>query len=81
MELVTAFKKAVKDAGLNGRVRAQRAGCLDACEHGPSLVVYPEGTFYGKVTVADVQEIVSEHLVHHRPVERLIIDFHSDSTQ
>lgn len=79
MELVAAFKKAVKDAGLSGSVRAQRAGCLDACEHGPSLVVYPEGTFYGKVTIADVPEIVTEHLLHNRPVDRLVIDFHTDS--
>lgn len=75
MELVKCFKKILKDKGLSSSIRAQRAGCLDVCEHGPALVVYPEGTFYGNVSVADVDEIVNEHLVNDRKVERLIIDF------
>lgn len=75
MELVKAFKKAVKDNNLKGRVRAQRAGCLDACEYGPSVVVYPEGVFYGGVQVGDVEEIINEHILQNKPVERLKIDF------
>jgi (2Fe-2S) ferredoxin len=75
MELVKMFKKSLKEKGLSGTMRAQRAGCLDACDHGPSLVVYPEGVFYGNVQPADVEEIVQEHLVHDRPVSRLMIDF------
>nr|HMT30987.1 (2Fe-2S) ferredoxin domain-containing protein [Bacteroidia bacterium] len=43
LELVKIFKKLIKDSGLNADIRAQRAGCLDACEFGPSMVVYPEG--------------------------------------
>ncbi|MFM2207174.1 MAG: hypothetical protein RL213_1149 [Bacteroidota bacterium] len=75
LELVAAFKKEIKEAGLSTEVRAQRAGCLDACEHGPSLVVYPDGVFYGKVTPGDVAEIIREHIVNGRLVSRLAVDF------
>jgi len=78
MELVKAFKKALKENNLKGRMRAQRAGCLDACEYGPSVVVYPEGTYYGGVQLNDVDEIVKEHLMHNRPVQRLITDFSTE---
>ena len=67
------FKDAIKDAGLRGKVRANEAGCLDQCEHGPVVVVYPEAVWYGFVKTSDVQEIVAEHLVAGRPVERLRI--------
>ena len=66
-----AFKRALADRGLKGRVRANRAGCLDQCEHGPTVVVYPDGVWYGGVTEADVDEIVETHLIGGRPVDRL----------
>jgi (2Fe-2S) ferredoxin len=68
-----ALKAELKKRGLAGAVRANGAGCLDACEHGPSLVVYPEGTWYGGVTAADVPEIVESHLAGGKPVERLLV--------
>ncbi len=71
--LVAAFKEQLLKAGLKGEVRAQKAGCLDTCEYGPSVVVYPEGVWYGKVQLSDVAEIVESHLMHGRPVERLKI--------
>jgi (2Fe-2S) ferredoxin len=52
-------------------VRANAAGCLDACERGVAVVVYPDNVWYGGVTVADVKEIVEEHVIAGRPVERL----------
>lgn len=70
-----AFRKELASRGLHGRIRANASGCLDACEHGPSLVVYPDEVWYGGVTVADVAEIVEEHIVGGRPVERLRIRF------
>ena len=73
--LVARFKKLIKDKGLSVDIRAQKAGCLDTCEQGPSVVVYPEGVFYAKVKVEDVEEIVNEHLLHDRVVERLRMDF------
>ncbi len=75
MELVTRFKKLIKDKGLNVTMRAQRAGCFDICELGPSVVVYPEGVFYGKVQLRDVEEIVEQHLVNNKPVDRLRLKF------
>lgn len=65
------LKTLAAEQGLKGRVRVNSAGCLDQCEHGPTIVVYPEGVWYGFVTLADVDEIVSSHLVAGRPVERL----------
>jgi (2Fe-2S) ferredoxin len=65
------FKQELDARGLKGSVRANAAGCLDACERGVSVVVYPEGCWYGGVTVDDVAAIVEEHLVGGRPVERL----------
>ena len=75
LELVVAFKKLIKDRGLSVGMRAQKAGCLDVCELGPSVVVYPEGVFYGGVQIEDVEEIVSEHLENDRIVSRLLMDF------
>jgi (2Fe-2S) ferredoxin len=71
--LQKAFKKALAGRGINRRIRANKAGCLDQCEKGPTVVVYPEGIWYGRVTEADVNEIVEEHLIGGRPVERLIM--------
>jgi len=70
-KLKDAFKDAIKDAGLKHSVRANISGCLDQCEHGPMVVVYPEAVWYGFVRVSDVQEIVSEHLAKGRPIARL----------
>jgi (2Fe-2S) ferredoxin len=68
-----ALKVELKRRGLKGAVRANTAGCLDACAHGPSMVVYPEGVWYGGVRVEDVPEIVERHLVGGQPVDRLRI--------
>jgi (2Fe-2S) ferredoxin len=70
-ELQLAFKKELAARGLKDRMRANRAGCLDQCAAGPTVVVYPEGVWYGKVTTADVAEIVESHLLNGQPVERL----------
>lgn len=68
-------KERVKALGLAGRgkLRINKAGCLDRCDEGPCLVVYPEGVWYAYVDRADIDEIIDEHLVHGRPVERLKI--------
>lgn len=68
-------KDAIKARGLNGpgKVRVNKAGCLDRCELGPVAVVYPEGTWYSFVDEQDIDEIVESHLVGGVPVERLKI--------
>ena len=60
-----------RDERLLETVKVNTTNCLGPCREGPTLVVYPEGTWYGGVSVADVGELVSEHLLHGRPVERL----------
>ena len=54
-----------------GKVRINKAGCLDRCDEGPVIVVYPEEVWYTYVDKADIDEIVEEHLKHGRVVERL----------
>jgi len=70
-DLHTQLQQRVKAAGLGDRVRINKSGCLDQCEHGPMVVVYPEAVWYGNVKPEDAAEIVEEHLVAGRPVERL----------
>lgn len=65
------FAEEVKRRNLRASVRANAAGCLDQCEHGPTVVVYPEGVWYGNVRLSDVAEILESHIVGGRPVERL----------
>lgn len=73
LALVSEFKKQVKEKGLSVEIRAQKTGCLDVCDFGPALVIYPEGVFYQNVQLSDVAEIVDEHLVANRRVERLLL--------
>ena len=68
-------KQRAKELGIHGegRVRINSAGCLDRCELGPVLVVYPEGVWYTYVDKSDIDEIIDEHLMHGRIVARLLI--------
>lgn len=71
--LVQLFKQELAKLGLHKEVRAQKAGCLDACEDGPTVVIYPEGVWYGRVQERDVAEIVQSHFVEGIPLDRLKI--------
>jgi (2Fe-2S) ferredoxin len=68
-------KSRVKSEGLAGpgRVRVNKAGCMDRCAGGPVAVVYPEGTWYTYVDNADIDEIVDSHLKRGKIVERLLL--------
>jgi (2Fe-2S) ferredoxin len=67
------FKQALAKRGLKEAMRANAAGCLDQCEQGCTVVVYPEQAWYGHVTPDDVEEIVETHLVGGKLVERLLL--------
>ena len=68
-------KKRIKELGLNGheKIRINQAGCLDRCEEGPVLVVYPEGTWYTYVDTSDIDDIIDSHLVGGKVVDHLKI--------
>jgi (2Fe-2S) ferredoxin len=68
-------KQRIKGLGLSGKggVRINGAGCLDRCSEGPVVVIYPDETWYTYVDQDDVDEIIDEHLINGRPVERLKI--------
>ena len=66
-------KVRVKEMGLSGagKVRVNKAGCLDRCAAGPVAVVYPEGVWYSYVDTQDIDEIIESHLNNGQVVERL----------
>ncbi len=74
-ELHKYAKARIKALGLadKGRVRINQAGCLDRCEEGPVIVVYPEAVWYTYVDRSDIDEIIDAHIVGGKIVERLRI--------
>lgn len=72
--LRNAFKKELKSVGFGPLARANHAGCLDQCEHGPVVVVYPQGIWYGRVTVDDVPRIVAKTIVGGEVLSDLAIE-------
>lgn len=72
-EIRDLFKKEIHARGLKSKVRANKAGCLDVCEHGPNVVIYPEGVWYSHVTKEDVVEIIEKHIINGEVIERLLL--------
>ena len=66
------LEKELQKQGLDEEIKVVQTGCFGLCALGPIMIIYPEGTFYSRVTEEDVTEIVSEHLLKGRPVERLV---------
>jgi (2Fe-2S) ferredoxin len=66
------LKRGVAAAGLTGKVRINKSGCLNQCGHGPMIAIYPQNRWYAGVTLDDVDEIVAEDLINDRPVEQLL---------
>ncbi len=69
----SALKSELKRCGLADVVRANASGCLDACEFGVSVVIYPEGIWYGGVTLEDVPKIIERTVLNGEVIERLLI--------
>ena len=70
-KLMESFETNLKKYELDQEVKIVQTGCFGLCALGPVVIVYPDGTFYSRVTEGDVEEIVSEHLLKGRIVERL----------
>jgi (2Fe-2S) ferredoxin len=67
------LKLLVKSRGLGTRVRVNKSGCLDQCEHGPTLVIYPQAIWYGGVTEEDLPRIVDETIIGGKILDDLVI--------
>ena len=72
LEVSAAFSKELEDLGIARNTQVIETGCLGPCVQGPVALVYPDGVFYQNVHVEDVPELVEEHLLKGRVVERLV---------
>jgi (2Fe-2S) ferredoxin len=73
VEVRDRLKAELASRGISKLIRANNAGCLDQCESGVTVVVYPEQVWYGHVTVDDIPEIVEKHLIGGEVVTRLLL--------
>ena len=76
-----AFVREIEKQGLSEEVKVVQTGCFGLCALGPVVILYPDGTFYSRVEESDVAEIVSEHLLKGRPVERLVYNEASEGAE
>ena len=72
-QIFATLKTGANKAGLKD-VRVNRAGCFEHCEHGPTVVIYPEAVWYRVPTVEDAQEVLRSHVIEGKVVDRLLID-------
>ena len=80
LDIQAAFAENIEKAGLSEEVKVVQTGCFGLCALGPVVIVYPDGTFYSRVTTDDVKEIVEEHLLKGRIVDRLVYNDTGDDT-
>jgi (2Fe-2S) ferredoxin len=71
-ELHAYMKERAREAGLNN-IRINQSGCLERCEMGPTMVIYPEGVWYTYRTKDDIDEIIQKHMIEGGRVERLML--------
>ncbi|MBE5801204.1 MAG: NADH-quinone oxidoreductase subunit NuoF [Clostridiales bacterium] len=71
-QLIERFEEQIAKHGLDKEVKVVRTGCFGLCEAGPVVIVYPEGTFYSRIKVEDVDTIVAEHLLKGRIAQHLV---------
>lgn len=70
-EILQQFKRRLNELGLSQTIRSSSSGCLGACKHGPVAIVYPQGTWYGKLTVDNIEQIIQSDLINGVIVEEL----------
>ena len=74
-DLLDYAKKRIHELGLKGKIRVNKAGCLDACAHGPTMVIYPDDVWYSPKTIDDI-EVILDGLIHNNSAgKKLIINF------
>ncbi len=73
-KILNEFEKQIQEKGLENEIKVVRTGCFGLCALGPVVIVYPEGAFYSRVAIEDVAEIVEEHLLKGRIVQRLLYE-------
>jgi (2Fe-2S) ferredoxin len=74
LELRNYFKKRVTELKLEKKIRINQSGCLDKCELGPIMVIYPEGVWYSFKNLQDIEEIIKSHLTNGIVVKRLLVN-------
>ncbi|MEW6774186.1 MAG: (2Fe-2S) ferredoxin domain-containing protein [Bacteroidota bacterium] len=74
--LIQKLKEAFEKYHINGNIRIQRSGCLGICDLGPTIAIYPEGTFYVNVQESDVDELVKTHFIDKQKLRRLLLEKH-----
>ncbi|MBQ1217801.1 MAG: NAD(P)H-dependent oxidoreductase subunit E, partial [Clostridia bacterium] len=79
--LHTRLEEEIKAKGLENEVKVVQTGCFGLCALGPIMIVYPDGTFYSMVKEEDLPEIVEEHLLKGRPVDRLVYKDVAEGTE
>jgi (2Fe-2S) ferredoxin/predicted O-methyltransferase YrrM len=70
--VLNALDREIQACGLGSDVQLTTCGCMGLCDEGPVMVVYPEGAWYRRVQTSDIPEIVSQHLLNGKPVDRLV---------
>ena len=73
VDLVNTFMEALAENDLDGDVMVSNTGCFGLCEQGPIVVVYPDNVWYGGVQEDDVEEIIEEHMLAGKVVNRLLL--------
>ncbi len=71
-KLLNYMKARVKELKIPN-IRINKAGCLDQCEKGPAMIVYPEGIWYRATSIEDIEAIIQSHIIQKIPVETLVI--------
>jgi len=75
MEFRNLLKKEIELRGLKGKIRLNKAGCLGTCKQGISMVIYPQGIWYGKLRESDISEIIEKTLINDEVIDRLLMSF------